>query len=120
MIFNWVDYVPVTYGEYVFPTWAEGLGWGIASLSLVCIPIGMIKAVYEAKGVTLLKVGYSMLSNLLFFSLMVAVIIFLHRGELETSFSIEDSWMAGSFNIFCAEKISQGDIVQLHPCKKRS
>ncbi len=59
MIFNWTDYKPVTYGEYEFPGWAEGLGWGIASLSLVCIPIGMIKAVYEAKGPTLLKVRHN-------------------------------------------------------------
>ena len=56
MIFNWIDYVPVTYGDYVYPSWAEGLGWGIASLSLVCIPIGMVKSVYEAKGTTLVRV----------------------------------------------------------------
>lgn len=58
MIFNWIDYAPVTYGDYVFPQWAEGLGWALASLSLVCIPVGMVKAVYEAKGTTIMKVGH--------------------------------------------------------------
>jgi solute carrier family 6 GABA transporter-like protein 6/8/11/12/13 len=50
MIFNWVSYSPVTYGDYVFPSWAEGIGWGIASLSLICIPAGMALAIYRAKG----------------------------------------------------------------------
>ena len=57
MIFNWVGYNPVTYGDYVYPQWAIGLGWGLACLSLVCVPIGMVKGVWESPGDTLLRVS---------------------------------------------------------------
>ena len=56
MIFNWVQYQPVTYGDYEFPKWAEGLGWGLAGLSLVCIPIGMITALVQSDGDNLYQV----------------------------------------------------------------
>ena len=56
MIFNWSQYTPVTYGDYVFPKWAEGLGWGLACLSLVCIPIGMITALVQSDGDNLYQV----------------------------------------------------------------
>ncbi len=57
MIFNWVQYSHLTYGDYIFPSWAEGIGWGIAALSLVCIPIGMVNALYHAQGNTFLQVS---------------------------------------------------------------
>jgi len=42
MVFSIVGYTPLTYGEYEYPTWAEWFGWSLASLSLVCVPIGAI------------------------------------------------------------------------------
>ena len=57
MIFSWVQYQPITYGDYVYPPWAIGLGWGLSALSLVCIPLGMLKGVVEAHGDSLYKVG---------------------------------------------------------------
>ena len=56
MIFNWLEYSPVTYGDYVYPSWADGLGWFLASLSLVCIPIGAVLGVYRTPGTSLFKV----------------------------------------------------------------
>lgn len=45
-VFSLIDYESPTYrnGEYKYPLWAEAVGWGIASLSLICIPA---LAVYE-------------------------------------------------------------------------
>ena len=60
MIFSWVAYKPVTYGKYVFPEWGIGLGWGLACLSLVCIPLGMAKSVIEARGSTIGKVRWAL------------------------------------------------------------
>ena len=57
MIFNWIEYSPVTYGDYKYPAWADGLGWFLASMSLVCIPIGAVLAVYRTPGSSLPKVG---------------------------------------------------------------
>ncbi len=60
MIFNWIGYVPLTYGEYVFPDWAQALGWGLASLSLICLPIGMALGVKQSTGKNLWQVSTEM------------------------------------------------------------
>ncbi|XP_066964111.1 uncharacterized protein [Macrobrachium rosenbergii] len=53
-IFSIVDYKRPTYnnGEYQFPDWAVGMGWVIASLSIVPIPIFAVIAVWKAEGTT--------------------------------------------------------------------
>ena len=56
MIFNWIQYTPTTYGDYEYPPWGIGIGWALASLSLVCIPIGVIKGIWESEGSTFLAV----------------------------------------------------------------
>ena len=35
LIYSWVDYSEVTYGDYVYPQWAAGLGW-LMTLAVVC------------------------------------------------------------------------------------
>ncbi|XP_066998089.2 sodium- and chloride-dependent GABA transporter ine [Anabrus simplex] len=54
-VFSLIDYEPPTYnnGAYKYPFWAEALGWGIASLSLVCIPAFAIIVFVKAEGNTL-------------------------------------------------------------------
>jgi len=54
-IFGWINYKPLKYGEIPYPAWAHGLGWMIAGISLACIPIFAINAVYKAKGATLME-----------------------------------------------------------------
>ncbi|KAK6638401.1 hypothetical protein RUM44_008830 [Polyplax serrata] len=49
-IFSLIDYEPPTYREYRYPPWAEGLGWGIASMSLVCIPVFSIYVYFSSEG----------------------------------------------------------------------
>ncbi|KAI0230638.1 Sodium- and chloride-dependent GABA transporter ine, partial [Lamellibrachia satsuma] len=56
MIFNWVQYQPVNYGKYTFPDYAEGIGWGIAGLSIICLPLGMIRGVLTTPGESLCEV----------------------------------------------------------------
>jgi len=52
-LFGWINYQPLTYGRIEYPLWAHGLGWMIAGLSLACIPIFAVIAVYGAKGANL-------------------------------------------------------------------
>ncbi|KAK7082302.1 hypothetical protein SK128_004895 [Halocaridina rubra] len=56
-IFSIVDHERPTYnkGEYNYPDWAIGIGWVIASLSIVPIPVFAVIAVYKAKGATILE-----------------------------------------------------------------
>lgn len=42
LIFNIYDTTPLNYGDYVLPDWAQTLGWLMAVVSVVVIPIFMI------------------------------------------------------------------------------
>ena len=59
-VFFLIDYEPPTYnnGQYLYPWWAEALGWGIASLSLAAIPVMAALAICKAEGDTFKKVLY--------------------------------------------------------------
>lgn len=59
-MFSIVDYKEPTYnkGEYIYPPWAIGLGWIIASFSIVPIPIFAVIAVVNAKGTTFWEVSF--------------------------------------------------------------
>ncbi|XP_072044236.1 sodium- and chloride-dependent GABA transporter ine-like isoform X4 [Amphiura filiformis] len=50
MVFNIVDFNPVKYGDYEYPSWAQGLGWCVAALSMIWIPIGAIHALIKGDG----------------------------------------------------------------------
>ncbi|KAG7174340.1 Sodium- and chloride-dependent GABA transporter ine-like [Homarus americanus] len=56
-IFSMVDYKQPTYnkGEYIYPDWAIGVGWIIATLSIAPIPIFAIIAIIKAKGTTVFE-----------------------------------------------------------------
>ncbi|XP_076235987.1 solute carrier family 6 member inebriated [Calliopsis andreniformis] len=56
-VFSLIDYEPPTYrnGEYEYPWWAEAIGWGIASLSLICIPAFAIYEFIRANGDTCIE-----------------------------------------------------------------
>ena len=40
----------MTYGDYVYPAWCQGLGWCVALLSIMCMPIGAIHTLATSKG----------------------------------------------------------------------
>ncbi|XP_054749060.2 sodium- and chloride-dependent GABA transporter ine-like isoform X1 [Lytechinus pictus] len=50
LIFTIVDYEPVTYGNYIYPAWCQGLGWCVALLSIMCMPVGAIHTLATSKG----------------------------------------------------------------------
>lgn len=37
LCFNWVEYEPLKYGAYVYPKWADVLGWVISMLPVLVI-----------------------------------------------------------------------------------
>uniref|UniRef100_A0A8C6V353 Transporter n=1 Tax=Neogobius melanostomus TaxID=47308 RepID=A0A8C6V353_9GOBI len=45
-----VQYTPVRYGKYKYPSWAEGVGWGVSLVSIIWIPLGAIHELYINKG----------------------------------------------------------------------
>jgi hypothetical protein len=56
-IFSLTDMKRVRYGkDYVYPLWAELVGWSIALLSIIAIPLGAVHAIYNADGNTFIQV----------------------------------------------------------------
>lgn len=55
-----MNYEPPTYdnGEYQYPAWAHGIGWSLAAVSLVCIPVFAVIALIRGEGNTLFKVRH--------------------------------------------------------------
>lgn len=49
-LFSMISYRPFQLDNYNFPVWATVLGWFIAALSVLCVPIGMVHSIYQAKG----------------------------------------------------------------------
>ena len=62
MVFSWVQYQPLTYDDYEYPPWGIVLGWGLAFISLLCLPLGMIHAIVTSNVKPLFKVS-SLSSN---------------------------------------------------------
>jgi solute carrier family 6 (neurotransmitter transporter, taurine) member 6 len=60
-VFSLIDYKSPTFnnGQYVYPTWASGIGWTIASLSLICIPLMAIIVLVRMPGDTFWEVKYT-------------------------------------------------------------
>lgn len=41
-LFSLIEYSPAKYDAYTYPAWAEALGWMMALLSILIIPVVMI------------------------------------------------------------------------------
>ncbi|GAB0092016.1 Transporter [Sergentomyia squamirostris] len=48
LLFNWFDYKPTEYGHYVYPMWAEAVGWIIGLLPVLVIVITAIRQICSA------------------------------------------------------------------------
>nr|XP_046266423.1 sodium- and chloride-dependent GABA transporter ine [Scatophagus argus] len=50
LIFSIIQFKPARYGDYVFPPWAQGVGWVIAMASIIWIPLGAIHTFWVLPG----------------------------------------------------------------------
>ncbi|CAI5644219.1 unnamed protein product [Oreochromis niloticus] len=50
LIFSIIQFKPARYGKYVFPPWAQGVGWIIALASIIWIPLGAIHTLWVLPG----------------------------------------------------------------------
>ncbi|KAJ3603764.1 hypothetical protein NHX12_028505 [Muraenolepis orangiensis] len=55
-----VQYSPAHYGDYVYPVWADTMGWGISLLSIVWIPLGALQEIWRNEGSFLQRVKHAM------------------------------------------------------------
>lgn len=49
-VYGLLDYEPLSYDSYVYPLWANALGWVIAGSSVICIPTVAIYKILTTKG----------------------------------------------------------------------
>ncbi|XP_036976590.1 sodium- and chloride-dependent GABA transporter ine [Acanthopagrus latus] len=50
LIFSIIQFKPARYEDYVFPPWAQGVGWVIALASIIWIPLGAIHTLWVLPG----------------------------------------------------------------------
>ncbi|NWQ83323.1 SC6A9 protein, partial [Columbina picui] len=55
LVFTVIQYKPISYNDYVYPTWAISIGFLMALSSVICIPIYAIYKVCRSEGDTLLE-----------------------------------------------------------------
>ncbi|ELU05176.1 hypothetical protein CAPTEDRAFT_140539 [Capitella teleta] len=48
LIFNWLQYKPMHLGAYIYPLWADVIGWCLAIAPLTAVPIMMVKQIIGA------------------------------------------------------------------------
>uniref|UniRef100_A0A3Q2PDA0 Transporter n=1 Tax=Fundulus heteroclitus TaxID=8078 RepID=A0A3Q2PDA0_FUNHE len=59
LIFSIIQFRPARYGDYVFPPWAQGVGWVIALASIIWIPLGAIHTLWVLPGSLMKKLKLS-------------------------------------------------------------
>ncbi|CAM9127446.1 unnamed protein product [Lampetra planeri] len=59
LIFSIIQFQPARYGDYVFPPWAQGVGWVIAMASIIWIPLGAIHTLWVLPGSLMQKLKLS-------------------------------------------------------------
>ncbi|TNN64984.1 Sodium- and chloride-dependent GABA transporter 1 [Liparis tanakae] len=50
LIFSIIQFKPARYEDYVFPPWAQGVGWVIAMGSIIWIPLGAVHTLWVLPG----------------------------------------------------------------------
>lgn len=50
LLFTWIDFKPIKYDDYVFPTWSLVLGWMLSLTSVLVIPSVATYKVYHSQG----------------------------------------------------------------------
>lgn len=59
LIFSIIQFKPARYGNYFFPTWAQGVGWVIAMGSIIWIPLGAVHTLWVLPGSFMQKLKLS-------------------------------------------------------------
>ena len=44
LLFSWIQHVPAVYGDYVFPWWADLIGWMMSFVVAACVPVYAVYA----------------------------------------------------------------------------
>ncbi|XP_060941330.1 sodium- and chloride-dependent GABA transporter ine [Limanda limanda] len=59
LIFSIIQFKPARYEDYIFPPWAQGVGWVIAMASIIWIPLGAVHTLWVLPGSFMQKLKLS-------------------------------------------------------------
>ena len=57
LVFSFVNYEPASYGKYIYPLWADSVGWLLTMSSVIPIFVVAIYKYVKADGDTVLEVS---------------------------------------------------------------
>lgn len=66
LVFSIIQFKPARYGDYIFPPWAQGVGWVIALASIIWIPFGAIHTLWVLPGSLMQVINIQHLSFILY------------------------------------------------------
>ncbi|XP_063751294.1 sodium- and chloride-dependent GABA transporter ine isoform X2 [Eleginops maclovinus] len=61
LVFSIIQFKPARYEDYVFPPWAQGVGWVIAMGSIIWIPLGAVHTLWVLPGSLIQKLKLSII-----------------------------------------------------------
>ncbi len=47
LAYSWSSHEPLTKGDYVYPEWADAIGWIIAMVAILAVPVAAIYQIVE-------------------------------------------------------------------------
>ncbi len=47
LAYSWASHEPLTKGDYVYPEWADAIGWIIAMVAILAVPVAAIYQIVE-------------------------------------------------------------------------
>ncbi|XP_041657319.1 sodium- and chloride-dependent GABA transporter ine [Cheilinus undulatus] len=59
LVFAVIQFKPARYEDYIFPPWAQGVGWVIALASIIWIPLGAVHTLWVLPGSLMQKLKLS-------------------------------------------------------------
>ena len=48
-LYGIIDWSGIQFEGHVYPAWAEAIGWMLALMSMICLPIGLVHWIWEKK-----------------------------------------------------------------------
>lgn len=65
LVFNWIEYKPASYGYYVYPMWADAVGWILGVLPVIVVVLMAIDQICSGPDdLTIMEVTISIELNL--------------------------------------------------------
>ena len=88
-LYGIIDWSGIQFEGHVYPAWAEAIGWMLALMSMICLPIGLVHWIWEKKsGGSYSTSGYTSSIREVWFHAIKSLWFYLSPKGLSFQFSV--------------------------------